>query len=56
MRKDNVPEIDCSTCTHRGEVEELIQETYCSSCKHQSWLSDYYKPKDESEPYGWDRL
>jgi len=56
MRQDNESKVDCSTCTHRGEVRGLSQETYCSSCKHQRYLKDYYKPKDESEPYGWDRL
>lgn len=32
---------DCNTCTHRGRINGLSQETYCEQCKWNSGVDHY---------------
>lgn len=35
--------VDCSTCTNRGRIDGLSQETHCDHCIYQEkWRTDHY--------------
>lgn len=37
--------VDCNTCSNRGRIDGLSQESHCSHCKWQEqWRTDHYAP------------
>ena len=39
--------IDCSTCSNRGRIDGLSQETHCDHCLHQEkFRTNHYAPND----------